>query len=297
MYHKRGMPSLFLQRYRAVLARASLRWLAPRISLFAAALAFHALLALAPILLIVLSVAGRFLGEEEARRSLAEALVRFAGQGSADVVTAMLGMVAPSGRLTTGTALGVVLLLYFASSFFAQLRAALDAVWEIQPKSLSRALLRRLISFGETLLAMATALCVLALGVARSIVWPLVNPGGTVVQAAWIVWTRLGTVTMLLAVLAVAFRYIPDLRPRPSRGAVLAGAVPAALLLNLANEVLGLIVTHSALASLYGAAGSVIVFLLWVYYSAWIFLFGAEVCRAWDEPAPLSEALRQAASK
>src|SRR5262245_36105289 len=289
------MKSMFLLRFRAVLSIATRRWLAPRISLFAAALAFHALLALAPILLIVLSVAGRLLGEEEARQSLAEVLVRFAGRGSEDVVASMLTMVAPSGRLTTGTFLGVALLMYFASVFFAQLRAALDAVWEVQVKTFRRALFQRLIAFGETLLAMATALVVLSLGVVRSIVWPLINPAGTVAQAAWIVWTRLGTLAMILAVLVVAFRYVPDIRPRPSWRSVLVGSVPAALLLNLANEVLGLFITHSALASIYGAAGSVVVFLLWVYYSAWIFLFGAEVCRAWDEPEALSVALRQAA--
>ncbi len=289
--------SIFMLRFRAALGLASRRWLAPRISLFAAALAFHALLALAPILLIVLSVAGRLLGEEEARRSLAAGLVRFAGRGSKEVVTAMLGTVTPSERLTTGTFLGVALLLYFASSFFTQLRAALDAVWEVQPKTFRRALLYRLVSFGETLVAMATALFVLALGVARSIVWPIVNPAGTVAQAAWIVWTRLGTLAMTLAVLAVAFRYVPDVRPRPSWRAVCVGVVPAGLLLNLANELIGLIIAHSALASLYGAAGSVIVFLIWVYYTAWIFLFGAEVCRAWDEPEPISEALRKAAAK
>ena len=289
--------SVFLLRLRAVLAVATKRWLAPRISLFAAALAFHALLALAPMVLIMLSVAGRLLGEETARQSLAEVLVRFAGRGSEDLVAALLAMVIPSGKLATGTFVGVALLLYFASSFFAQLRAALDAVWEVRHKTLGRALLERLISFGETLLAMAAALVVLGLGVLRSVVWPLVAPSGASGETALNLWTRLGTLLMMLVVLIVAFRYLPYVRPRPSRAAVLAGALPAALLFNLASEVIGLIIRHSVLASLYGAAGSLIVFLLWVYYSVWIFLFGAEVCRAWDEPEPLAEALRQAALK
>jgi membrane protein len=276
----------FLPRFRAVLAVATGRGLAPRISLFAAALAFHALLALAPILLIMLAVAGRLLGEEEARRSLAEALVRFAGRGSEELATTMLGMVAPSGRLSTGTLLGVALLLYFASSLFSQVRAALDAVWEVPTKSLGHALLARILAFAETLLAIAAALVVLALGVVRSIVWPILKQSGAAAETAWILWTRLGTLWMTFVVLAVAFHYLPSLRPRPSWGAVVAGALPATLLLNLASEVIGLIVAHSALASLYGAAGSVIAFLLWVYYSAWVFLFGAEVCRAWEESSP-----------
>jgi len=277
-----------MRRFRAVLAVATARWLAPRISLFAAALAFHALLALAPIILILLAVAGRILGTEEARRSLAEVLVRFAGRGSEDLAAAMLGMVAPSKRLTTGTFVGVALLLYFASSFFAQLRAALDAVWEVRSKSFGRALLDRLVAFGETLLAIAAALVVLALGVTRSVVWPILKQSGAGGETIWVLWTRLGTLAMTFAVLAIAFGYLPSRRPRPSWRAVLAGALPTTLLLSAASEVIGLIISHSALASLYGAAGSLIAFLLWVYYSAWIFLFGAEVCRAWEESTPIS---------
>lgn len=273
-----------LRRFRAVLVVATGRWLAPRISLFAAALAFHALLALAPLLLILLSVADRILGEESAQKGLAEAVVRFAGPGADRVVAALLSLVVISGRETTKTLLGIALLLHFASSFFAQLRAALDAVWEVRPKSLRRALLDRVISFGETLLALAAALLVLTLGALRSIVGPVLARFGVAGATAWMAWTRLGTLFMLFLLLGAAFRYVPSVRPRPRPAAVLAGALPAALLLNLAGEVIGFVISRSALASLYGAAGGVIAFLLWVYYSAWLVLLGAEVCRAWDEP-------------
>lgn len=275
-----------LRRFRAVLTVATGRWLAPRISLFAAALAFHALLALAPLLLILLSAADRILGEESAQKILAETTVRFAGPGADKMVAALLGMVVISGRETTKTVLGVALLLYFASSFFAQLRAALDAVWEIRQQSLRRALLYRLISFGETLLALVAALVVLAFGALRTIVWPVLARFGVAGATAWMAWTRLATLGMIFLFLATAFRYVPSVRPRPGLAAALAGALPATLLLNMAGEVIGLVIYRSALASLYGAAGSLIVFLLWVYYSAWLVLFGAEVCRAWDEPAP-----------
>jgi membrane protein len=274
------------RRFAAVLAVATPRWLAPRTSLFAAALAFHALLALAPVLLVLLSVADRLLGQEAARRSLAEAAVRFAGPGADQVVSALLGLVAASRWRTTGTVLGVALLLYFASSFVAQLRIALDAVWEVRRKSLRRALFDRVLSFGDTLLALAAALLVLAVGVLRSIAWPVLARSGPTGAVAWTVWTRLGTLLMTSAVLAAAFRYLPYVRPRPRLRAVLAGALPAAVTLHLGSEAFGLVISRSAVASLYGTAGSVIMFLLWVHYSAWIVLFGAEVCRAWDEPAP-----------
>ena len=265
-----------------MLVVATRRWLAPRTSLFAAALAFYALLSLAPTLLVVVSVGSRLLGEETARQSLSEAAVRFAGPGADRVASAVLGMMPQSRWQTAGTLLGLALLLYFSSSFFTQLRAALDSVWEVKGKGIGWALFDRIVSFGETLLALTMALLVLAVGMLRSLARPhLVRTGAW--AYVWMAWTRLGTLLMIFLVLVATFRYIPGVRPRPRRGAVLAGSLPAALTLNLASEVFAYIISRSAVASLYGAAGSLIMFLLWVYYSAWIVLFGAEICRAWDE--------------
>jgi membrane protein len=272
------------RRFPSVLAVATRRWLAPRTSLFAAALAFQALLAIAPLLLVLLSVAGRLLGHERARGSLAEAAVRFAGPGADRVVSALLDLMGESRGQTSGTVLGITLMLFFASSFFALLRMALDAVWEVRGKRLGRKLFERAISFAQTLLAIAVLALLLAVGAARAIVGPWLVRTGAVGAMAWATWTRVGTLLMTSVVLAAMFRYIPFVRPRPRAGAVLAGAIPAALALNLANEVIGLIIAKSALVPLYGAAGTLVVILLWVQYSAWIFLLGAEVCRAWDDP-------------
>jgi membrane protein len=270
----------------AVFVVAVRRWLAPRTSLFAAALAFHALLALAPILIVVLSLADRLLGEESARRSLSEAAVRFAGPGADRVVSTLIGLVTASRWQTTGTILGVALLLYFASSFFAQLRAALIVVWEVEPQGIARSLLARILSYGDTLVALAGAILVLAIGVLRGMVRPMLARAGTAGATTWMAMTRTGTLLFTFATLWAVFRFIPSVRPRPGRRAVLAGALPTALLLNLANEIFAVVISRSAVASLYGTAASVIMFLLWVQYSAWVVLLGAEICRAWDDPAP-----------
>ena len=110
-------PARLLKRFRSALALAVGRWMAPRTSLFAAALAFHALLALAPMLMVLLSAAGRLLGQDSARRSLSEAAVRFAGPGADQMVSALLGLLTATRWQSAGTVLGVVLLLFFASSF------------------------------------------------------------------------------------------------------------------------------------------------------------------------------------
>ncbi len=277
-------PSNLRRRWARVLGTAARRWAAPRISLFAAALAFNALLALAPLLLLLLSVAGPLLGQEVARRALAETVTRFAGEGTDVAVSAVLDVVAGSDWNAGGTVLGLALMLHFASSFFMRLRGALDAVWEVRRVGLARNLVDRITVFAETLAAVLAAVIVLAAGALRTVVLPFVQHAGAAGALAWSVWTRLGTLVMTGLAVAAAFRYIPYVRPRPRRAAVLAGALPTAILLNLANSLIGYIVTKSALASLYGAAGSLIVILLWMQYAALIFLFGAEISRAWDEP-------------
>ncbi|HYV84885.1 MAG TPA: YhjD/YihY/BrkB family envelope integrity protein [Patescibacteria group bacterium] len=260
--------------------------MAARTSLFAAAIAFQALLALAPILLVLTSLAGRMLGQEAARRSLMEAAVRFAGPGADQVVSNFLDMITDARGYAAGTILGIVLLLFFGSSFFAQLRGALDSIWEVKPRGLGRALFGRVLSFIETIVAVSAAILVLGAGALRSIAGPLLARTGTLGVFAWSAWTRIGTLAMTCALLGAAFRYIPDVRPRPTWASILAGALPAAVALGVAGDLFGFVIGKSAVASLYGAAGSVIMFLLWVQYSAWILLFGAELCRAWDETGP-----------
>lgn len=278
-------PARRWRRTSAVLRVATRRWLAPRTSLFAAALAFFALLSLAPTLLVVVSVAARLLGEDSARLSLAEAATRFAGPGADQVASRLLSLLPSSRWQTAGTLLGLALLLTFSSSFVAQLRAALNTVWEVPARGIGRALLDRVVSLGQTLVATIGLLVVLAWGMLRSIVRPLLAQTENLAMA-WAVWTRLGTLLMTLAVLYAAFRYIPGVRPRPGRRAVVAGSLAAALTLNLTSEVFAYVIARSSIASLYGAAGSLIMFLLWMYYSGFLVLFGAEICRAWDEVLP-----------
>lgn len=273
------------RRWGRVLTTAAGRWAAPRISLFAAALAFHALLALAPMFLMLLSLAGPLLGQDVARRALAETVTRFAGEGTDAAVTVVLEQVAGASWSAGGTLLGVALMLYFASTFFLRLRGALDAVWEVRRIGFKQNLLDRITVFAETLAAVAAALFVLAMGALRTVVFPYMQRAGAAGTLAWAVWTHFATFAMTTLLIAAAYRWVPYVRPRPRLIAVLAGAAPTALFLSLANHLIGTLVARSALASLYGAAGSLIVILLWTQYSALVFLFGAEVSRAWDEQA------------
>ena len=268
---------------RAIVATASRRWFEPQTSRMAAAMAFHALLALAPLLLLLLAVAGRLLGRETARESLLGAVQRFAGPDAERVAVGMLQLMTASRWRTTGTLLGVALLLLFTSTFFVELRSALNIVWETGHHGLRRLLLRRLLSLVETLMTVVLGLLILALGVLRSVVWPLLATDGSPTHWLLIGASHAATLSLTAAVLAIIYRYLPEVRPRPRMRAVLVGAVPTAVVLGVFSHLIGRIISASALASLYGAASSIIVALLWMYYSVWIALFGAELARAWDQ--------------
>jgi membrane protein len=275
-----------MRRRRQVLAVCRLagrRWLGGRTPQLAAALAFQAMLALAPLLLFLLAVAGRLLGRETAREGVAHAVRRFAGVEAERVADGMVTLITASPWRTTGAVLGVGLLLLFASSFFVQLRGALNVVWGTTHRGLRQILLRRLLSLAEILIAVTIGLLVLALGVLRSVIFPLLAARGLGGHWAWVGLSHLGSVLGTALVLAAAYAYLPEVKPRPSAAAVLAGALPAALILGVFSHVSGRFISASALASLFGAASSVIIALLWMYYSAWILLLGAEICRAWDE--------------
>ena len=280
------------QQVRSVVSTAGTRWLEPRTSHIAAAMAFHALLALAPLLLLLLAVAGRLLGREAARDGLLSAVHRLAGPEGEVVASSMLHLVTVPRWRTTGTVLGAALLILFASSFFLELRTAVNAIWETGHKGLRRMLLRRLLSLGETLIAVAAGLLILAFSVLRSVVWPFLASEGRPVNWLLIGASHVGTVVLTVLVLGTVYRYMPEVRPRPRLLAVLVGAVPTAVVLGIMSHVIGRFISASALASLYGAASSVIIALLWMYYSVWIALFGAELCRAWDEATVVRPAAR-----
>lgn len=256
--------------------------MASRTSLFAAALAFQALLALAPVLLVLIPTATRLFGTDETQQALSDVIERFAGHGAAQMGQAILELVSSAPSPRAGTFFGVLLLLYFVSTFFSQFRAALDTIWEARPLGIRGALVVRAVSFLEAIVAFAAALTVLAAGATRSIVTPLLESFGAAAPFAITAWTRAVTLVITFIAQAAVFRFIPSVRPRPSWGAVVAGALPTTVLLNAATDLLGLLVAHSVLASLYGTAASLIMFLLWVYYSAWVVLFGVETCRAWE---------------
>lgn len=266
--------SLFLQVLKA--------WRADYAASMGAALAYYTLFSLAPLLLIVISVAGLIFGEAAARGEIQVQLNTLMGPLSAHAVQDLLASVHHPAKGVAATLLGLVLLLAGAASVFGELQDALDRIWRVPitaemtwPGNRWLALLRsRLLSYC-TIVALGL---LLAASVVISAMLAALGHSLKPVFAGWQSVTALGSsvVGFLLAALvfALVFKVMP--RVHVLWRDVWIGALFTAALFTLGKSLIALYIGHSGVASGFGAAGSMVVILLWVYWSAQILLIGAE---------------------
>ena len=244
-----------------------------------AALAYYTLFSIAPLLLIAISVAGLIFGEAAARGEILAQLAAVVGPESARAIESVLAALNRPGAGIGATLVGLVTLLVGATSVFAELQSAMDRVWRTPARDRAlglRGLLRvRLLSLGMVLgvgfLLMVSLLVSAALAALGKWWGPWFGPWASVaclLDAAV-------SFAMLTALFAMIYRWMPQLRL--AWRDVWIGAALTALLFTLGKGLIGLYIGRSGVASPFGAAGSLIVVMLWVYYSAQIFLLGAEV--------------------
>ena len=253
-----------------------------------AALSYYALFSIAPLLLIVIGVAGFFFGEEAARGGIFEQLSALIG---ADGAHAIEGLVASARKPQSGVLavlVGTALLVTGASTVFGELQNALDRIWRAPARQESKGwwkLLRtRVLSFG------------MILGIAFLLMVSLVL---SALVSALGKWWGLHVVDLALSfalttlLFAMIYKLIP--RVRIAWRDVWVGAAVTAALFALGKWLIGLYIGKSSVTSAFGAAGSLVVLMLWVYYSAQIFLLGAEFTRVYADEhgsrAPSSDEL------
>jgi len=252
-------------------------WLDDYAPSMGAALSYYTVFSLAPLLLIVVSVAGLVFGEDAVRGELFTQLQGLMGADAAKAIQDLLASVNKPGKGVAGTIVGVALLLFGATTVFGELQDALDRIWRAPARekgglwSLLRA---RLLSFGM-ILGLAFLLMVsLVLGAAISALgkWWGSAFGGweTLLQIVNLV-VGFGLTTLVFAMI---YKLMPRVQVRWHD--VWLGALVTAALFSIGKFLIGLYIGKSGVASGFGAAGSLIVILLWVYYSAQIFLVGAE---------------------
>jgi membrane protein len=244
----------------------------------AAALAFYTILSLAPLLVITTAVVGFVLGEEAARGQIVAQLQGLIGSAGAEVIQTTLRHANQPRVGLIASLIGIVTLLFGASGVFVELQDDLNAVWKTATKERegwSETINERLFSFAVVLavgfLLLVSLVVSAVLAVFGTVIKDFLPELGAVVFLFNLA-ISLGVATTLFALM---FQYLPDYR-LPWR-VVLIGATLTAILFNVGKYLIGLYVSHAGLANPFGAAGSVVALIVWVYYSALIFFYGAEV--------------------
>ena len=242
-----------------------------------ASLAYYTIFSLAPLLLIVIGVAGIFFGREAVQGQLVSELRGLIGEQGGEAIQTMIANV---GRERTGvlaTIVGVVTILFGATGVFVQLQNSLNRVWEVKAKperGIWSFVRTRLISFGMLLgigflllVSLAISAAVTSLGT-----WAAgLMPGTEMVLQVLTFVLSFALMTLLFAMI---FKVLPDVEI--AWRDVWIGAVATALLFTIGKFLISFYLARSTVASTYGAAGSLVVLLLWIYYSSQILFFGAE---------------------
>lgn len=277
--------ALMPDRLWAVLKAAVAGWWNDNVPQMGAALAYYTLFSLAPIFIVAIAIAGLAFGEEAVRGEIVGQIEGLVGHDGAQAVQAMLEGAAKPSSSILATILGVITFFLGATGAFLELQADLDAIWRVKPKSrgsfLRDLLMQRLISFslvlGFAFLLLTSLVVSAALAAAHKYMGNAV-PGVAVVWEAVNVVVSLGVITLLFAMI---YKVLPDVKLGWSD--VWVGALVTAGLFTIGKFLIGLYLGTSSFASTYGAAGSVIVILVWVYYTSQIILLGAEFTRAYVE--------------
>lgn len=259
-------------------------WMDDDAASMGAALAYYTLFSIAPLLLIVITTAGLAFGEEAVRGEVFGQLQGLMGAEGAQAIEALLASVSKPEEGILGTLIGTIFLLIGATTVFNELQGAFDRIWQAPRETRNSgiwALIRsRLLSFG------------IILGMGFLMMVSLVFSAAMAAMGKW--WGSVFSDMALLAdglnfilsfilasvVFAMLYKFMP--RVRMSWHDVWAGAIVTALLFAVGKFLIAMYIGKSAISSGFGAAGSLVVVLVWVYYSAQIFLLGAEFTKVFS---------------
>jgi membrane protein len=265
-------------KYLSLARTAANGWIEDRAPSMGAALSYYTIFSVAPLLLIVISLAGIFLGDEAARGAIVAQIGGMVGKDGAEAIETLVQNVSKPGKGAVGTVVGVLLLLVGATTVFAELQDDLNRIWKapnVKPPDGGWGWLRaRVLSIGMILAIGFLLLVSLVASAAIATVgdWFAGLAGAREVLAQGV--NMVVSFAIVTALFALIYRYLPQVHIRWHD--VWIGAAVTAALFTVGKWLIGLYIGKSAVASGFGAAGSLAVLLIWIYYSAQIFLLGAE---------------------
>jgi membrane protein len=273
-----------LRNVKDIVVQASLAWMEHDASTMGAALAFYTVFSVAPILIIAIGIVGMVIGADTVRADLLPQMQNLLGDAGASAVQTLLSSATYMGKSRAATAIGVGTLLIGASTVFVELQTSLDRIWGIPKRNRARGLWRLLRSrflslglvFGVGFLLMVSLLVSTLLAALGTWLASYLGEWQTLIIAVDVSLS----VIISAALFALVYKYVPQ--ERLNWRDVWVGALVTAVLFNIGKFAIGYYLGKSAFSSVYGAAGSLLVLLLWAYYSAQIFLFGAEITKSYS---------------
>jgi membrane protein len=257
-------------------------WVDGNASTMGAAVAYYTIFAIAPLFIFVLALAGFLFGKEAAHRELLGQISSLVGSSGGEAIQAAVAAANQPKASAVATVIALITLFVGAGSVFIQLQSSLNAIWNVRPKpgsGLRHFLKSRLLSFA-TLLGIGFLLLVsLVISAALAAAGKFMGGITPAEEVVWHVVDFVISLALITLLFAMIFKILPDVIIA-WRDVWIGGCITA-LLFGLGKFLLGFYLGRSALATAYGAAGSLVVVLLWVYYSAQILILGAAITRVW----------------
>ena len=253
------------------------KWSDDKASTLAASLAFYTMLSLGPLLILMIAIAGLVFGQDTVRHELMQQVVGLVGQASSDAIDTMIRQSDQHKSGLVATVLGIVTLIFAASGVFAALQDAMNTIWHVQPRpgtSIGAFLRQRFLSFSMILgmgflllVSLGLSSAVAALGHWLADIFPPTAFIGEVLNFSL-------QLVLATGLFAAIYKVLPDVKLRWRDVAL--GAFVTAILFTAGKFLIGLYLVNANIGSVYGAAGSLALVLIWVYYSAQILFLGAE---------------------
>ena len=246
-------------------------------------LAYYTIFSMAPLLIIIISLSGLFLGQAAAQGKVYTALAGFVGADTASQLQGMIQHASVTGKSKIAAIVGVITLIVGSTTVFAQIQNAINSIWGLKPKPKRcwvKMLKNRFLSFSVIiglgfLLLVSLSISTLINGFSDSLKAHF--PGVAVI--VFYVINQVITLIVTTLIFGAIFKVLPDAKIKWRD--VIVGAITTAILFMLAKFGISFYISKSNVGSTYGAAGSLVILLLWVYFSSMILYFGAEFTKAY----------------
>lgn len=282
-------PRSVSRRIRELFEEAGDAWIADDAPRLSAALAFYSVLSLIPFLIVVISVAASVFGQKAAQGELRWELQELIGAEGAQAIQGLLQSAYTSAA--TATVLGAITLVFGATAVIMELRDALNTIWHVpavanssSAAKLLQFIRERFYLFGLILIAGVFLLASMAMNVLIAVLNKKL--GGFLPISPTVLHLIIFVLSFIVVsgLFAVIYRFVPDVKLRWSD--VIVGSSFTSLVFTLGKQILGMYLGTANFGSTYGAAGSLVILLVWMYYSAQLFFFGAEFTKVYARSSP-----------